>query len=181
MKEQILAKRYAEGFIAAARDAVGLKAIVREFKALKNIIREHPEFESLLESMEVTYSEKCAFIEKTLDGNFSLEMRDFLKLLLEKRRFNLIVFIADYVRVTYAHGAAQDAVLRTSYPLDTEIIQAIKNKLETKLGKKLNLYVNLDASLLGGIQVTVGNTIIDGSVRKRLQELRERLQTVKVN
>ncbi len=181
MKEQILAKRYAEGFIASARDTVGLKAIVREFKALKNIIRENPEFKSFLESMEVTYSEKSVFIDKTLDGNFSAEMRDFLRLLLEKRRFNIIVLISDYVRITYAHGEALDAILRTSYPLDTEVIQSIKNKLETKFGKKLNLYVNLDASLLGGIQVRVGNTIIDGSVRKRLQELRERLQTAKVN
>jgi len=56
----------------------------------------------------------------------------------------------------------------------------IKKGLESKLNKKLKLVVGLDPGLLGGVQVTIGNTVIDGSVRRRLDDLKEKLETVRV-
>ena len=107
------------------------------------------------------------------------KFRNFLFLLLENRRVNLLVEIADYIRENYAHQEAQNALLKTTYPLELEVIQKLKTGLETALNKKLNLYLELDPTLLGGVQVVIGSMIIDGSVRKRIEEAREKLRELK--
>jgi len=99
---------------------------------------------------------------------------------LEKKRIDKIVEIADYVRVAYAHLGETEAILRTSFPLELDVIRQIKERLEKKLARKIRFYINLDGSLLGGVQVVIGNTILDGSVRKRLNDLKEKLLTLRV-
>jgi F-type H+-transporting ATPase subunit delta len=83
--------------------------------------------------------------------------------------------------VTYSHGEALEAVLKTSYPLDLGLIRKVKSKLENKMQKKINLYLELDPDLLGGIQIRIGNTIIDGSVRRRIDELKKKLMLAQVS
>jgi len=60
-------------------------------------------------------------------------------------------------------------------------VERIKAKLEEKLGKKMHLYLDLDPDLLGGVQIKIGNILIDGSVRRRLDELKQKLMTIQVN
>ena len=64
--------------------------------------------------------------------------------------------------------------------MDTELIIKIKDALENKYRKKFKLYVDLDASLLGGVRITMGNKVIDGSVRRRLEDLKEKLTAVRL-
>lgn len=179
MKEKIIAKRYAEAFLSFAKNKIGQLKAVEELKDLKIIIFENPDLREFLESMEIIYKEKCEVIDRVFNV-FSDETRQFVKLLLDHGRINNLIDICDYVRITYAHGEAMDALLKTSYPLDIELIQKIKNVLEHKLKRKLSFHIELDADLLGGIQVKVGNLLIDGSVKRRLEELKEKLMLVKV-
>lgn len=180
MKEKIIVKRYAEAFVGFAKGTFGLAKAIEELRLLKRVVQDNPQFLGLLGSPQITYTEKCAFLDSTLKENFSDELLHFLKFLLEKMRIGFIIDIADYIRVNYAHGEAVDAVLKASYPLDLDLIQMIKQKMESKLQKKLNFYLELDADLLGGVEVIVGNTVFDGSVRRRLDDLKEKLKTVRV-
>jgi len=179
MKEKIISERYAEAFLGYAKPAIGLEKAVEEFKNLKIIFFKNPDFQGFLENLKIIYSEKCAVIESVLK-DFSEETRIFIKVLLEKGRIEDIIEICDYVRTNYSHGEAQDALLKTSYLMDLELIQKIKEKLEDKFKRKIAFHIELDASLLGGIQVTVGNDVLDGSVKRRLDELKEKLMTLRV-
>lgn len=178
MKELIISKRYAEAYIAIAKEEKKLPEAIEDFKNLKIITFENPQVLDFLKNPGITYSEKSGFIDVVFAKDFDGAFRHFLKLLIEKRRIGLVVDIADYVRLNYAHGEAVNAVLKTSYPLDLDLITAIKKRLEDKYCKKFNLYLELDASLNGGIQVVIGNMMIDGSIKRRLDELREKLMAV---
>jgi F-type H+-transporting ATPase subunit delta len=180
MLERLVVKRYAEAYMEFARAAVGLEKAVLDFKSLKMLMRANPGFAEILHSFEVSYQEKCDFIENVLKEDYSREFKQFLKLLLEKKRADKIIDIADYIRVAYSHVGETEAVLRTSFPLELDLIRQIKERLEKKLGRKIRFYINLDGSLMGGVQVVIGNTILDGSVRKRLSDLKEKLLTVRV-
>ena len=181
MKEKILAKRYAQAYVGYASSAMSVERIVEEIKALKAITRDNPEFAEFLLNPEITHTEKCDFMQEVLDDHFSQELGHFLALLLAKRHIGLLDEIADYIRVHYSHAEAMGVLIKTTYPLELDLIQRIEKKLEKKFNRKLNFYLDLDSSLLGGIQVVVGNTIIDGTVRRRLQELRERLNTIRIS
>jgi F-type H+-transporting ATPase subunit delta len=181
MKDEIVVKRYGDAFAKFAEESFGIQKAVLDLKALKNIVvHDNPEFLKALHSMEITFSEKSDFIDKVLSEGFSEETRQFLKLLLQKGRIDKILDIADYIRKKYSFGEEVEAVLRTSFPLDLELIREIKFDLEEKFQKKFKLYINLDGSLLGGIQVVIGNTVLDGSVRRRLDDLKERLKALRV-
>jgi F-type H+-transporting ATPase subunit delta len=181
MKIKIIAKRYGDAFAGYARETIGLPQAIDELRQVKRIIKDHPEFREFLLNPGITHSEKNAFIDEVLKDVCSLESRQFLKLLIDKRRFDLIEEMIDYIRINYAHEEAQDALLKTTYPLDLDLIQAIKQRVENKLHKKLNLFLELDPGLLGGVEIIIGNTIIDGSIKKRLGELKSRLRSLKVS
>ena len=72
-------------------------------------------------------------------------------------------------------------MLKTAFPLELDLIRRIEAALKKKFKQDLRFYINLDGSLLGGVQVVIGNTIIDGSVKKRLEGLRERLTRVRMD
>ena len=181
IRNKIIAKRYSEAFIGYAKGTIGMEKALEDLKNLRNtVIHDNPEFLELLRSYEVSFSEKCEFLDKVLKEDFTQETKQFLKLLLEKGRIDNLLDIAEYLRITYSHGEEEEALLKTSFPLDLELIKEIKEKMENMFNKKLKFYIELDARLLGGIQVIIGNKIIDGSVRKRLDEIKEKLSTVEV-
>ena len=163
-----------------AKHTIGLTEAVEELKNLKIILFGNPDFQEFLENLNILYKEKCDVIDAALK-DFSNETRVFMKLLLGHGRIKNIIAITDYVRINYSRGEAIGALLKTSYPLDLALIEDIKEKMEHEFKKKLSLHIELDANLLGGVQVTAGNTVIDGSVRRRLDELKEKLTTLRVN
>lgn len=179
MRTEGLAKRYAEAYLAYAAPAVGFEKAVNELHELKLELCRNTEIMKFLEDKWVPYAAKCDVADRTLAG-FSAETRRLVKFLLRKGRISSLMDILDYARTAYYEGASADAILKTSYILDNELIEEIKKKLETKFKKKLRLFVELDPDLLGGVQVTVGNVMLDGSVSARLEDLRTKLMAVKV-
>lgn len=180
MKDIIIVERYAEAYIDFAKEALGIDKAAACFKELKDIILRNPEFQEILSSLELTYAEKSDFIEQVLNQDFPEEIKEFLRLLLRKGRIDKVMDIAEYIRVKYSFDAELDVLLKISFPLDLEVIKTIKERLELKFQKRLKFFIELDGSLLGGVQVIFGNTIIDGSVRRKLDDLRQRLMSVRV-
>lgn len=176
-----LVKRYAEGFLDYASETIGFEKALEELLDLKGIFRDNQEFKKLLSNPAISYDEKCDVVEDVFKNSFSQDVRNFLKLLLKKGRIENFTEIAEYVRVKYSHGKEASAVLSASYPLDTRTIEAIKAALEKRLNKELHLYVGLDPDLLGGVKVTVGNMVIDGSVKKRLDDLKRKIISAEVS
>jgi len=182
IKDKIIAKRYADAYMVFTKGAIGWEKAIEEFKELKNVlIHENPGFMEFLTHEGIGHNDKLAFVDRVLNDNYSEELKSFLKLLIDKERIGHLLEIAEYIRIYYSHGQEIEALLKTSFPLDVEVIRAIENKLEKKLNKKFKFYIDLDADLLGGVQVTMGdNTVIDDSVKNRLFDLKEKLRGVKV-
>jgi len=181
IKDKAVVSRYAEAFLSFARANCGLDKALEDLVIVKNTIRDNPDFEELMNNPEISYIEKCTIIDEVIKDGLSDDIRNFLKLLLEKKRFNIILEVAEYLRAKYSHQGQVDVLLKTAFPLELDLIKRIEDALKNKLKKNLRFYIDLDGSLLGGVQVVIGNTIIDGSVKKRLDELREKLVTIRMD
>ena len=181
IKDKAVVSRYGEAFFSFARANSGVDKALEDLVIVKNVIRDNPGFKELMDHPEISYFEKCAIIDAVIKGDSSEEMLNFLKLLLEKKRFNIFLEVAEYLRAKYSHHGQTDVLLRTAFPLELDLIKKIEEALKNKFNQNLRFYIDLDGSLLGGVQVVIGNTIIDGSVKKRLQELREKLITVRMD
>jgi F-type H+-transporting ATPase subunit delta len=181
IKDKAVVSRYAEAFLSFAQGSCGVKKALEDLVIVKNVIRDNPGFGDLMDHPEISYIEKCAIIDKVIKDGLTDEIRNFLKLLLEKKRFNIFLEVAEYLRVKYSHQGQVDVLLKTAFPLELDLIKRIEEALENKLKQNFRFYIDLDGSLLGGVQVIIGNTIIDGSVKKRLNDLREKLTTVRMD
>ena len=180
IKDKVVVSRYAEAFLSFARLNCGVDKALKDLVIAKNVIRDNPGFKQLLDNPEISYTEKCTIVDLVIKDGFSDELRNFLKLLLEKKRFDIFLDVAEYLRAKYGHHGQVDVLLRTAFPLELDLIKRIELALKKKFKQSLRFYIDLDGDLLGGVQVVIGNTIIDGSVKKRLEELKDKLTTVRM-
>jgi len=181
MKLKLIARRYSEAFVAYVKEGVGLEKAIEEVLALRSILRNTPELKSILQNPGITVNEKFDFIDSVLKDYFSQELVLFLKLVIEKKRILLLSDMLDYITANYSQGETIEAILKYAHPLAPETIEEIRQKLQVRLGKKLHFSLKADPGILGGVQVIVGNTIIDGSLKGRLDDLKERLITARIN
>jgi len=179
IRDRIVVERYAEAFLKSCRGSIGLEKAISDLKKVRKIIEDSSGLQELLESPEIAYVDKCDIISKVMDSDLSDEVRNLLKLLIENRRIKNFTDIASYAIIKYSNRG-QEVLLRMSYPLETDMIKRIKDKIEEKFKKRFKFFIELDDSLLGGIQVVVGNKVFDGSVRRRLDDLKELMKTVQV-
>ncbi len=108
----------------------------------------------------------------------SQELRNFIEILVENDRLNLLPEISSQFHVlkNISEGSA-DAFIISAYPLSDEELQEILQPLEEKrFFRKLNVkVVTVDPSLIGGVIVTVGDEVLDLSVRAKLQKMHQTL------
>ncbi|MFA6357717.1 MAG: ATP synthase F1 subunit delta [Candidatus Omnitrophota bacterium] len=180
IKNKVVVSRYAEALINFARANCGTDKVLEDLITIKNIVRDNPGFKNLMDNPEISYHEKCSVIDAVIETDTANEVSYFLKLLIEKKRFDIFMDVAEYLRTKYSHHGQVDVLLKTAFPLELDLIKRIEVALKAKFKQDLRFYIDLDGSLLGGVQVIIGNKIIDGSVRKRLEELRDKLTTVKM-
>lgn len=175
--DRIVAARYAEAFLKHAQGTISRDQALLAVMKVRGIMRDNPRFKELLEFPGIGFSDKCRIVDEVLPGTAE-PVRDFLKLLIDKNRIANFWDIVEYLRLKYAHVKETEVLLKTTFPVDVALLAKIKATLEKKIKNTIKLYIELDSRLLGGIQVIIGNKIIDGSVNRRLEDLRQRLLSV---
>ena len=105
------------------------------------------------------------------------EAENFLKLLVHNGRLLLLPTIAKLFEEYKAeYEGYLDVQVTSAYELSEEAHKSLAENLEKSLGKKINMNVAVDKSLIGGVLVRAGDQVIDGSIRGRLQHMQKTLQ-----
>ena len=101
---------------------------------------------------------------------------NFLTALVENGRLLALPEIArQFAELKNAHQGAADAIIESAFPMAEADVQNIRGALEKKFGSKLNVTVAVNESLIGGVCVTVGDQILDSSVRGKLNAMKAAL------
>ena len=102
-------------------------------------------------------------------GDLSVEAQNFVRVLIENGRLTLLPEIREiYEELKNEREGVIDAVISSAYPLDSGQVASLVADLERRFKRKVKLRVEVDAGLIGGVRVEVGDEVIDGSVRGRL-------------
>lgn len=102
--------------------------------------------------------------------------RNFLRVLIENGRLRALPEVAQQFRaLKNARSGASDAVVHSAYPVDAAQLRDLGAALERRFGRKLNLSVQEDPSLIGGVRVVVGDEVLDTSVKARLEQMKAAL------
>jgi F-type H+-transporting ATPase subunit delta len=129
-----------------------------------------------LENPRAPLAERHAALISVLGSDLAAQVANLIGLLMRRRRLDALPNIAHEFRRLYNRDAGiVEATATSAAQLDIAEVDALRTRLEGMSGARVQLVVNVDPSLLGGVQVRLGDRLIDGSVRGRLERLRTRL------
>jgi F-type H+-transporting ATPase subunit delta len=98
-----------------------------------------------------------------------VEAKNFAQVLVRNRRLELLPEIRDqYEALKLEREGVADAEIESAFPLDDAQVAALVSDLERKFKRKVSPRINVDRELIGGVRITVGDEVIDGSVRSKL-------------
>jgi F-type H+-transporting ATPase subunit delta len=99
--------------------------------------------------------------------------KNFLRTVIENGRLNVLPEIAQQFRaLKNAQSGSSDAVVHSAFAIDGAMLAEVGGTLEKRFGRKLNLSVQLQPELIGGIRVVVGDEVLDCSVKARLEQMK---------
>ncbi|TFY96226.1 F0F1 ATP synthase subunit delta [Ramlibacter rhizophilus] len=102
--------------------------------------------------------------------------QNFLRTVVENGRLAALPEIAaQYRALCNAQGGSRDAIVFSAFPISGDALAGIGAALEKRFGRRLNLQVQEDPSLIGGIRVVVGDEVLDTSVKARLEQMKAAL------
>ena len=139
--------------------------------------KESAELRNCMANPAVSREAKHGVIEKLVERlGASRILRNFLFVIVDNQRTHLLPEIAtSFEEVLRQRQGIAEAEVWSAVPLNDKQKATLLQNLESVTGKKIQANYSLDAGLLGGAVVRIGDTIYDGSVRKQLDRLRERL------
>ena len=177
--EERISRRYA---VALFRSVGGkLEVYFEEAKQLLEVWRKEPGFSRLLLAPHLLTEEKKGFLERFLKGKAEPVWLGFFGLLIDKGRIGFFPQIAEnFILLAEEARGIMRARVQTAVRLSPKEVESLKTKLEKKTNRQILLLPEVKPELLGGMVVILKDQIIDGSVRQRLNELREQLLAVKV-
>ena len=176
MKDIRVAKRYAAAlFGVALRDQV-LDAVTADLELISRFLNEVPYLRAVLMQPLVSDERKNKVVVEAFGDRVTASSLSFLKLLIRKRREDLIPeCIREFKALVAEHSGTVDAEAWTAVPMTLDQQQGLVLSLHALTGKKVRLRAEVDTDLVGGVVVRLGDTIIDGSVRGKLERLERQL------
>lgn len=173
-----VARNYAETLLTLARkaeDAAGWGGMLRQ---VANAIRTDETLARFLESPRIAAEAKSQVLSKALGDRVPRLFLRFLQQLVKNRRQVLIPAIADeYDTLLDASEGIVHAKVTVARVAGDEETSMIAERLSRVVGKKVVPHVSVDPTILGGVVVRIGDTVMDGSVRRKLAKLRRRMGT----
>jgi F-type H+-transporting ATPase subunit delta len=169
------ARRYAEAaFDIAERDG-NPEAWLRELERAAALVS-NEKAERILDNPALPLERRRELLEVALGKDVPKALHNLLLLLLRRGRVDLVPRVAAAFRqLLNRRLGVTTAVVTSATELSAQDLRAITERLEQLTGGKVEAEFRVDPSLIGGVSVRVGDRLIDGSVRGRLERLRDRV------
>jgi F-type H+-transporting ATPase subunit delta len=165
-----IARPYAEAlFKASVSDLNGAAAWVEALQAIAS----NSQLQQFAENPNVTATQVFDVIAGVSKVALPEMAKNFLRTVIENGRLSALPEIAEQFRaLKNAQSGSADAVVYSAFAIDTAALAELAVTLEKRFARKLNVSVELQAELIGGIRVVVGDEVLDTSVKARLEQMK---------
>lgn len=171
------AERYAKALFQLAKDQGDVAAIRTELHGLGSLLEENEELrEVLLQPLHPAAQRRAVLASVAEQLGASNFLKSFYSFLIDQRR------LVDFAAIEEAYGELADAdagrtkaQVRSAAPLSDDQRTRLQSALGARAGGTVELELEIDPSLLGGVVAQIGDTVYDGSLKSQLQQLRASL------
>jgi len=176
--QQSIAKRYAKGLFAVGEKDGRYRGYLDELDGILGLFEKEQRLKKALMLPLLEIQKRKELLSETIRlSNVSLSLANMLTMLLENNRMSYLPLIRDVYSdlIDDKEGKAR-GVVWSAYPLEQSLKNRIEEALKERFHKKEVILSTIeDKSLIGGVKVAVKGTIIDGSVKKQLETLKENI------
>ncbi len=166
-------KEYAEALFMLAAEENAAEEYLKCLGSVEKVIDDNPDYIDLLASPAIPLEERLQAIDEAF-GDFPEHPLSFLKLLCETGNIRLLKdCICEYKRLYTESSDIVCATVYSAVELSTAQKDALCRKLEKQYGKQIDPTYLIDPSLLGGLKVEIEGKTYDGSVKRRLQDIKD--------
>ena len=172
-----IARPYAEAAFRLARDESALPAWSTMLHFVTGVVAD-PHMAAALDNPKLATADKEALLLSVCGDKLTALGRNFVRVLVQADRVGLLREIGTLFEAlkNAAEGIAK-ARIDSAFPLSDAQVAELKTALEKHFGKKIDATVHVDPALIGGARITVGDTVIDGTVVAQLANMATRLRT----
>ena len=165
-----IARPYAEAlYKASAADLGATAAWLDELAA----IAADAQLQQLADNPKISDQQVFDVIAAVAKNTLSDVAKNFLHTVIDNGRLSALPEVAQQFRaLKNAQGGSSDAVVGSAFPIDAAALADVSATLEKRFGRKLNVSVQLQPELIGGIRVVVGDEVLDTSVKARLEQMK---------
>jgi F-type H+-transporting ATPase subunit delta len=162
-----IARPYAEAVFALADKGGGLARWSRTLATMAAVAA-NPDVRRAVGDPNLS-AEQVYGLFAAASGDLAGEEQNFLRVLIENDRLSALPEIAEtYEELKNEREGVVEALITTALPLDKSQLAALVEEIEARFKRKVQVQVNVDSGLIGGVRMQVGDEVIDGSVRGRL-------------
>lgn len=173
-----LVAEYGGALYSLARDEGIDTALLTEAREISALLKENEDYVRLLSAPNIPARERIDTVQAVFGGRVQTYMLSFLKLMTERGYGReIIACLSEYERLYYESNGIVVARVSCAAEPTAQQLAALQAKLEARTGKKIELRVNVDERLLGGVTVRMEGLTLDGSVRGHLDALRSSLRS----
>ncbi len=135
----------------------------------------------LLSNPAISVASRTEALGRIVGDEISGPQRNLLALMVRRGRFELLPgVIREFMRLYRLREGIVEATVTSAVALDATEIEALQERLMAVTGQRVELREEVDPDLIGGIQVRIGDQLIDGSVRGRLERLRTEFTNIAI-
>lgn len=179
---KLVAKTYGDALFAAAVDAGAIDSMMEEVEAVQGIFRENGEYVKLLNHPKIPMEEKLLIMKETFGGKVSDELMGLFDTVVEKGRFSeiegILAYFLEEVREYKRIGTAD---VTSAQELSQEERESIEKKLlDTTPYVSFRMNYQVDASLIGGMKIRIGDRVVDSSIRTKLGNMAKELSKLQI-
>jgi F-type H+-transporting ATPase subunit delta len=170
-----LAQVYARSLFEVARDQGKIDDVREQLGEVADAIEGDRNVATFFFSPYFSTEEKKDGLHKAVEGADEIVM-NFLELLLEKHRMPVIYRIRrEYDALWREENKMLPVQLTSAVELDEELVRSLGDRISERTGRRVDLQATVNPDIVGGIVLRVGNSILDASIRNRLEQLRKQV------
>jgi F-type H+-transporting ATPase subunit delta len=170
-----LARPYAEAIFGLADKAGALPQWSRVLAAMAQVVG-HPDVKACIENPNLTADQLYGLFVELCSEELGTDAQNFLRVLIANDRLLLLPEIRhQFEALKHEREGVVEADITSAFPLEDSRLAGLVSNLEQRFKRKIDPRVSVDQELIGGVRITVGDEVIDGSVRGMLDVMKSSL------
>ena len=171
------AERYSLALFELSEESNLLSQIEDQSSSMLNLINQSDDFCNLIKDPTTNQDDLSKVINKIAENNkFNTLFQNFLNFLIQKRRFFFVErILKSYIEICSRKRGELKAELKSSKKLSSDEISKITDELTKNFSSKIKLNYKHDESLIGGLVVQIPSTMVDTSIKNKLQQIENRM------